>query len=79
MPATKVDVRQAPPVDRDPTIHDAFASLEAGETPELLNDHEPASTVEPQSRRSNTPLRGATSTWSPTEHTATPKRIFTTP
>ena len=54
MPAARVDVRQAPPADRDPTIHDAFASLEAGETPELLDNHEPASTVESQSRqRSN--------------------------
>ncbi|WP_276256104.1 DUF2249 domain-containing protein [Halomontanus rarus] len=38
---TTLDVRTIPPVDRHPTIHDAFDELEAGETLTIVNDHEP--------------------------------------
>ncbi|MFC7212705.1 DUF2249 domain-containing protein [Saliphagus sp. GCM10025308] len=38
---TTLDVRSIPPVDRHPTIHDAFDELEAGETLTIINDHEP--------------------------------------
>ncbi|MFP9191062.1 DUF2249 domain-containing protein [Natronosalvus vescus] len=38
---TTLDVRSIPPVDRHPTIHDAFAELEAGESLTIINDHEP--------------------------------------
>lgn len=38
---TTLDVREIPPVDRHPTIHDAFDALEPGETLTIVNDHEP--------------------------------------
>ncbi|WP_207592213.1 DUF2249 domain-containing protein [Halomontanus rarus] len=38
---TTLDVRTILPVDRHPTIHDAFDELEAGETLTIVNDHEP--------------------------------------
>ncbi|MCU4741298.1 DUF2249 domain-containing protein [Halobacteria archaeon AArc-m2/3/4] len=38
---TTLDVRTIPPVNRHPTIHDAFEELEAGETLTIVNDHEP--------------------------------------
>ncbi|MFD1600035.1 DUF2249 domain-containing protein [Halobellus rarus] len=41
MAATKLDLREIPPADRHPKIHDAFESLDSGETLELVNDHEP--------------------------------------
>ena len=41
MAATTLDLRDVPPADRHPKIHDAFESLESGETLELVNDHEP--------------------------------------
>ncbi|QCC49227.1 DUF2249 domain-containing protein [Halobellus limi] len=41
MAATKLDLREVPPADRHPKIHDAFDSLDSGETLELVNDHEP--------------------------------------
>ena len=41
MAATRLDVREVPPAERHPKIHDAFESLEPGETLVLVNDHEP--------------------------------------
>jgi len=41
MTDTTLDVREIPPMDRHPKIHDAFAELESGETLTLINDHEP--------------------------------------
>lgn len=36
-----LDVREIPPAERHPKIHDAFADLDSGETLTLINDHEP--------------------------------------
>lgn len=36
-----VDVRQTPPAQRHPMIFGAFESLEAGQSFELVNDHDP--------------------------------------
>lgn len=36
-----LDVRDVPPKDRHPKIHDAFASLDSGEALTLVNDHDP--------------------------------------
>lgn len=36
-----LDVRELPPAERHPKIHDAFADLESGEALTLINDHEP--------------------------------------
>jgi uncharacterized protein (DUF2249 family) len=36
-----VDVRQTPPAQRHPMIFGTFESLEAGESFELVNDHDP--------------------------------------
>lgn len=41
MPDTTLDVRDVPPAERHPAIHDAFAELESGDTLTLINDHEP--------------------------------------
>jgi uncharacterized protein (DUF2249 family) len=41
MPETTLDVRDLPPSDRHPKIHDAFAELASGETLQLVNDHDP--------------------------------------
>ncbi|WP_254272412.1 DUF2249 domain-containing protein [Haloarcula marina] len=41
MPATTLDLRETPPTERHPKIHDAFAALESGETLRIVNDHEP--------------------------------------
>ncbi|WP_049923304.1 DUF2249 domain-containing protein [Halopiger djelfimassiliensis] len=38
---TRLDVRDIPPVNRHPKIHEAFADLEPGETLTIVNDHEP--------------------------------------
>ncbi len=38
---TRLDVRDIPPVDRHPTIHEAFEELDPGETLTIVNDHEP--------------------------------------
>lgn len=38
---TTLDVRTIPPAERHPTIHDAFAELEAGDSLTIINDHEP--------------------------------------
>lgn len=36
-----LDVREIPPVDRHPTIHETFAAMDPGETLTIVNDHEP--------------------------------------
>jgi len=41
MPATTLDLRDVPPAQRHPKIHDAFAALDSGETLRIVNDHEP--------------------------------------
>lgn len=41
MAATTLDLRDVPPAERHPKIHDAFENLDSGETLELVNDHEP--------------------------------------
>ncbi|WP_049985906.1 DUF2249 domain-containing protein [Halobellus rufus] len=41
MAATTLDLRDVPPADRHPKIHDTFESLASGETLELVNDHDP--------------------------------------
>lgn len=41
MAETTLDVREIPPAERHPKIHDAFADLDSGETLTLINDHEP--------------------------------------
>ncbi|WP_277552572.1 DUF2249 domain-containing protein [Halobaculum limi] len=41
MAPTTLDVRDLPPAQRHPQIHDAFADLDPGETLELINDHDP--------------------------------------
>ncbi len=41
MSATTLDVRELPPQDRHPTIHEAFAELDGGEVLEIVNDHDP--------------------------------------
>ncbi|ELY69278.1 DUF2249 domain-containing protein [Natrinema versiforme] len=38
---TELDVRDVPPVNRHPKIHDAFEALEPGESLQIINDHEP--------------------------------------
>jgi uncharacterized protein (DUF2249 family) len=41
MPATTLDLREVPPPERHPKIHNAFDSLDSGETLRIVNDHEP--------------------------------------
>lgn len=41
MPAETLDLREIPPPQRHPLIHDAFENLESGEVLEIVNDHEP--------------------------------------
>lgn len=41
MADTTIDVREIPPVNRHPKIHEAFADLDSGESLTLVNDHEP--------------------------------------
>ena len=41
MTETTLDVRDVPPAERHPKIHDAFADLDGGETLTLINDHDP--------------------------------------
>ncbi|WP_126664711.1 DUF2249 domain-containing protein [Haloterrigena salifodinae] len=38
---TRLDVRDVPPMNRHPKIHDAFEELEPGEALTIVNDHEP--------------------------------------
>lgn len=39
--AAQVDARKYEPRDKHPTIFNTFESLKAGETMELINDHDP--------------------------------------
>jgi uncharacterized protein (DUF2249 family) len=41
MVATTLDLRDVPPAQRHPKIHDAFRDLDSGETLRIVNDHEP--------------------------------------
>lgn len=41
MPATTLDIRDVPPPERHPQIHEAFEALESGETLRIVNDHDP--------------------------------------
>ncbi|GGL42368.1 hypothetical protein GCM10009037_27380 [Halarchaeum grantii] len=41
MSETTLDVRDVPPSDRHPKIHDAFEELDAGDVLTIVNDHEP--------------------------------------
>ncbi len=41
MSDTTLDVRDVPPSDRHPKIHDAFDALDSGEELVIVNDHEP--------------------------------------
>jgi uncharacterized protein (DUF2249 family) len=41
MADTTLDVREIPPAQRHPKIHDAFAALDSGESLRIVNDHEP--------------------------------------
>jgi len=41
MAETTLDLRDVPPAERHPKVHDAFESISSGETLELVNDHEP--------------------------------------
>jgi uncharacterized protein (DUF2249 family) len=36
-----LDVREIPPPERHPKIHETFAEMDGGEVLELVNDHEP--------------------------------------
>ncbi|WP_394739085.1 DUF2249 domain-containing protein [Natronococcus roseus] len=38
---TRLDVREVPPPERHPMIHEAFEDLEVGESLTIVNDHEP--------------------------------------
>ncbi|MFT4882870.1 MAG: hypothetical protein ACI8U4_000366 [Natronomonas sp.] len=41
MSETTLDVRDVPPVERHPKIHDAFDALDSGEALHIVNDHDP--------------------------------------
>jgi uncharacterized protein (DUF2249 family) len=41
MADTTLDVREIPPAERHPKIHDAFDALDSGEALTIVNDHEP--------------------------------------
>jgi uncharacterized protein (DUF2249 family) len=41
MPARTLDLREVPPPERHPRIHDAFETLDSGNTLAIVNDHEP--------------------------------------
>jgi uncharacterized protein (DUF2249 family) len=41
MPARRLDLRDVPPPERHPKIHDAFTDLDSGEALAVVNDHEP--------------------------------------
>jgi uncharacterized protein (DUF2249 family) len=38
---TTLDLRDVPPPERHPKIHDAFADLDNGEAVTIINDHDP--------------------------------------
>ncbi|WP_254547001.1 DUF2249 domain-containing protein [Halomarina pelagica] len=37
----RLDVREIPPAERHPKIFDLFEEMDAGETLEIVNDHDP--------------------------------------
>jgi len=41
MTGKTLDLRDVPPPQRHPKIHDAFAELDSGEALTIVNDHEP--------------------------------------
>lgn len=41
MAETMLDLREVPPPERHPKIHDAFDALDSGEALTIVNDHEP--------------------------------------
>lgn len=41
MPEPTLDLRDIPPAERHPKIHDAFDELDGGNVLTLINDHEP--------------------------------------
>jgi uncharacterized protein (DUF2249 family) len=41
MSETTLDVRDVPPAERHPKIHDAFEDLDSGEELVIVNDHDP--------------------------------------
>ena len=41
MTETTLDLRDVPPPERHPKIHDAFDELESGSSLTIVNDHEP--------------------------------------
>lgn len=41
MPEKRIDVRDTPPAQRHPKIHQAFTELDSGEALQLVNDHNP--------------------------------------
>lgn len=41
MPEHTLDLRDIPPAERHPLIHESFDELESGEVLTLINDHEP--------------------------------------
>jgi uncharacterized protein (DUF2249 family) len=41
MATERLDLRDVPPAERHPLIHEAFEALESGETLEIVNDHDP--------------------------------------
>ncbi|WP_255198743.1 DUF2249 domain-containing protein [Halorarius litoreus] len=41
MTEMELDLRDVPPADRHPLIHERFADLDSGEALTLVNDHDP--------------------------------------
>lgn len=41
MTAAELDVRDVPPAERHPLIHERFEELDSGEALTLVNDHDP--------------------------------------
>jgi uncharacterized protein (DUF2249 family) len=41
MAATTLDLRDVPPAERHPMIHDAFEGIDSGEAVRIVNDHDP--------------------------------------
>jgi len=41
MTETELDLRDVPPPERHPKIHDAFRALDSGDALTIVNDHEP--------------------------------------
>ncbi|AEN05256.1 Protein of unknown function DUF2249 [halophilic archaeon DL31] len=40
-PADRLDLREMPPPERHPKIHNAFEALDSGESLVIINDHDP--------------------------------------